>query len=91
MGFQHNITDSSLFTYHHGSDTTYLLLYVDNIVLTGSSTMLLHSIITQLNREFMIDLGALNYFLDISATRTLHGLFLSQRKYASKNLARAPV
>lgn len=34
----------------------------------------------------MTNLGALNYFLGISATRSSKGLFLSQRKYASEIL-----
>ena len=48
----------------------------------------------------MTDLGALNYFLGISVTRSSQGLFLSQQKYASEildrdhmskcNLARTP-
>lgn len=35
-----------LFIYQCGSDTFYLLLYVDNIVLTASSSSLLHRMIT---------------------------------------------
>ncbi|KAI3746178.1 hypothetical protein L6452_08601 [Arctium lappa] len=90
MGFQHSRTDSSLFTYHQATGTAYLLLYVDDIVLTASSASLLQAIIAQLSREFsMTDLGALNYFLGISATRTSQGLFLSQRKYATEILERA--
>jgi hypothetical protein len=34
-------SDTSLFVFHGGSDTVYLLLYVDNIILTASSTALL--------------------------------------------------
>ncbi|KAI3757628.1 hypothetical protein L6452_05170 [Arctium lappa] len=90
MGFQHSRTDSSLFTYHQATGTAYLLLYVDDIVLTASSASLLQSINAQLSREFaMTDLGALNYFLGISATHTSQGLFLSQRKYATEILERA--
>lgn len=37
----------------------------------------------------MTDLGVLNYFLGISATRSSQGLFLSQRKYATEILERA--
>ncbi|GJV86424.1 ribonuclease H-like domain-containing protein [Tanacetum coccineum] len=48
----------------HGSDTAYLLLYVDDIVLTASSTSLLQRIIASLHAEFsMTHLGPLNYFL----------------------------
>nr|GFC64159.1 NBS-containing resistance-like protein [Tanacetum cinerariifolium] len=48
-----------------GSDIAYLLLYVDDIVLTASSRAFLQRIITLLHSEFaMTDLGSLNYFLD---------------------------
>ncbi|GJZ72953.1 ribonuclease H-like domain-containing protein [Tanacetum coccineum] len=64
----------------YGDDTTFLLLYVDDIVLTASSDRLLQQIIASLHREFsMTDLGALNYFLGISVTRDSSGMFLSQR------------
>ncbi|XP_071740452.1 uncharacterized mitochondrial protein AtMg00810-like [Rutidosis leptorrhynchoides] len=74
----------------HGSDTAYLLLYVDDIVLTASSTGLLQRIITSLHNEFsMTDLGPLNYFLGINATRTASGMFLSQKQYATEIIERA--
>ncbi|GKB37360.1 ribonuclease H-like domain-containing protein [Tanacetum coccineum] len=82
-GFSHSRCDSSLFIYRQGIDTAYLLLYVDDIVLTASSEGLLQQIIGFLHQEFaMTDLGPLNYFLDISVTRDSSGLFLSQKKYA---------
>ncbi|GKB15834.1 ribonuclease H-like domain-containing protein [Tanacetum coccineum] len=52
-GFQHSKTDTSLFVYHMGSDVAYLLLYVDDIVLTASSTALLQRIITLLHKEIL--------------------------------------
>ncbi|GJZ09494.1 ribonuclease H-like domain-containing protein [Tanacetum coccineum] len=74
----------------HGSQVAYLLLYVDDIILTASSTSLLQQLIDSLHREFdMTDLGALNYFLGISAVRHSTCLFLSQRKYALQLLERA--
>ncbi|GJU96039.1 ribonuclease H-like domain-containing protein [Tanacetum coccineum] len=67
----------------YGTDTAYLLLYVDDIVLTASSESLLQQIIRSLHQDFaMTDLGLLNYFLGISVTRDSSGLFLSQKKYA---------
>ena len=48
LGFVEAKSDSSLFTYHRGSDTAYLLLYVDDIVLTASSTGFLQHIISSL-------------------------------------------
>ncbi|GJZ66253.1 ribonuclease H-like domain-containing protein [Tanacetum coccineum] len=88
--FYHSKTDSSLFIFHKGPDTAYLLLYVDDIILTASSTSLLQRIISSLHAEFaMTDLGPLNYFLGISATRTTSGIFLSQKKYATEILEQA--
>ncbi|GKA39678.1 ribonuclease H-like domain-containing protein [Tanacetum coccineum] len=59
-----------------GTDTAYLLLYVDDIVLTASSKHLLQQLIV----------GSLNYFLGISVTHDSSGMFLSQRKYATEIL-----
>ncbi|GJV11917.1 ribonuclease H-like domain-containing protein [Tanacetum coccineum] len=89
VGFIHSRCDTSLFIYRRGSDTAYLLLYVDDIILTASSTTFLQSIIATLHAEFsMTDLGPLDYFLGIFVTRNTSGMFLSQQKYAS---CRTPV
>jgi len=48
LGFVEAKCDTSLFIYRRGSDTVYLLLYVDDIVLTASSATLLRSTITAL-------------------------------------------
>nr|GFB31060.1 ribonuclease H-like domain-containing protein [Tanacetum cinerariifolium] len=62
----------------------------DDIILTASCPALFQQIIGSLNNEFdMTDLGALNYFLGISADRTPTTLFLSQNKYALQLLERA--
>ncbi|GKA20832.1 ribonuclease H-like domain-containing protein [Tanacetum coccineum] len=75
---------------HHGSQVAYLLIYVDDIILTTSCPALLQQIISSQNNEFdMTDLRALNYVLGISADRTPTGLFLSQKKYALQLLERA--
>ncbi|PNX67023.1 copia protein, partial [Trifolium pratense] len=90
LGFSHSISDHSLFIYHHGNDTAYILLYVDDIILTASSDALRDSIMSQLSIEFaMKDLGPLSYFLGISVTKHTGGLFLSQKKYAREIIERA--
>ncbi|WVZ81690.1 hypothetical protein U9M48_029040 [Paspalum notatum var. saurae] len=58
LGFTEAKSDTSLFVYRHGDETAYLLLYVDDIVLTASNQHLLQRIITSLQQEFaMKDLG----------------------------------
>jgi len=64
IGFAEAKSNTSLFVYQCGSNTTYLLLYVDDIVLTASSPGFLRRIISALQQEFaMKDLGELHHFL----------------------------
>ncbi|KAI3518344.1 hypothetical protein L1887_06964 [Cichorium endivia] len=90
IGFSQSLSDHSLFIYKHGGNMAYLLLYVDDIILTTSSDTLRLSIISQLSSAFaMKDLGPLSYFLGVAVTSHSNGLFLSQRKYASEIIDRA--
>ncbi|PNX83963.1 putative copia-type protein [Trifolium pratense] len=67
-----------------------LLLYVDDIILTGSSDTLLHNFLKLLQAEFALsDLGPLHYYLGIQVQRTSQGFFLSQSKYATDLLHKA--
>ena len=60
----------------------YLLLYVDDLVLTASSIELLQRTITSLQSEFVMkDLGELHHFLGMYVQRRGTGLFLSRRQY----------
>jgi hypothetical protein len=83
-------SDTSLFIYHHGADTAYLLLYVDDIVLTASSESLLRRIITALQQEFaMKDLGTLHHFLGVTVEPHPVEFLLHQRQYTRDILERA--
>jgi hypothetical protein len=90
IGFVEAKSDTSLFIYRRGDDTVFLLLYVDNIVLTASTADLLQRTIVALQREFVMkDLGPLHHFLGITAEHRSQGLFLHQRQYAIDILERA--
>ncbi|KAL8129094.1 hypothetical protein V2J09_018249 [Rumex salicifolius] len=68
---------------------SYLLVYVDDIILTASSSSLLRRIITALSAEFsMSDLGPLHHFLGVAVSPRSGGLFLSQEQYARDLLQR---
>nr|GEX52452.1 MAK10-like protein [Tanacetum cinerariifolium] len=74
----------------HGMDTAYLLLYIDDIVLTPSFETSLRQIIASLHQEFsMKDFGSLNYFFGIFVLRDSSRMFLSQKKYAVEILKKA--
>jgi hypothetical protein len=89
LGFMSAKSDTSLFIYQHGHDTICLLLYVDDIVLTSSSTSLLQWVIKTLQQEFsMIDLDHLHHFLGLTVTRQPDGFHISQRQYILEVLER---
>nr|XP_020201745.1 uncharacterized mitochondrial protein AtMg00810-like [Aegilops tauschii subsp. strangulata] len=90
LGFRSTRSDASLFVYHQGPDTAYLLLYVDNIILTACTAGLLSQLTARLRAEFAIkDLGPLHYFLGVEVVRRPDGFFLHQRKYTHELLDRA--
>ncbi|XP_028065040.1 uncharacterized protein LOC114268129 [Camellia sinensis] len=62
---------------------TILLIYINDILLTGSDPEQMHSTFV------MKELGFINYFLGIPVTSFLLGYFLSQHKYVYEILAKA--
>ncbi|CAL8150564.1 unnamed protein product [Prunus armeniaca] len=97
-GYIQSKADYSLFTRHKGHSFTALLIYVDDIVITGNDPIAISALKAFLHRHFHIkDLGDLKYFLGIEVSRSKQGIFLSQRKYAleilkdAKLLGAAPV
>jgi hypothetical protein len=78
IGFTCSRTDTSLFVLQCVEGTAFLLLYVNKIVLTASSTQLLDRITASLRSEFaMMDMGSLHYFLGIAVTHNSSGMHLS--------------
>ncbi|GAA0175455.1 hypothetical protein LIER_28624 [Lithospermum erythrorhizon] len=53
IGFVHSKSDQSLFIYQQGRDMAYLLLYIDDIILTTSSEPLRQSIMSSLNAKYV--------------------------------------
>ncbi|XP_026384850.1 uncharacterized protein LOC113280444 [Papaver somniferum] len=81
-GFAKSLCDNSLFTYHRGTTPIFVLVYVDDIIITGTDNNFLNSLKLRLASHFSIkDLGSLKYFLGIEVSRSSNGIFLCQRKY----------
>ncbi|KAM2281568.1 hypothetical protein ACFX1S_042149 [Malus domestica] len=60
----------------------FILVYVDDIIITGPNAQLYQDIISQLSGLFHVkDLGPLHYLLGIEVHRSSSGIFLSQQKY----------
>lgn len=59
-----------------------MLVYVDEIILTGNSQSHMDHLITALSSHFSLkDLGRLSYFLGIEAHHSSQGLLLTQHRY----------
>ncbi|KAG8500800.1 hypothetical protein CXB51_002985 [Gossypium anomalum] len=84
--------DNSLFVYHSGSTLVYVLVYVDEIIITGNDSQAIDRFVHDLNARFSLkDLGRLNYFLGIEVTYAKGGVFLSQKKYILELLQKASI
>ena len=83
------MANSSLFVYHSHQIIIYLLVYVDDIIITGNSSSQVSHLVTAFSKVFELKgLGALSYFLGIQIVPSRFGLTLCQSKYASDVLHR---
>lgn len=82
-GFTQSKHDHSLFVKKDGTAITLLIVYVDDIVITGNHVASIRALKDHLHAEIQIKgLGSLRYFLGIEVARSKKGLCLNQRKYA---------
>ena len=82
-GFQQSHLDYSLMTKKVGNDIVVVLIYVDDLLVTGSSCQLIEETKQVLKDHFRIkDLGDLRFFLGIEFARNSEGILMHQRKYA---------
>ena len=85
---------SNHFVFYKNSDSGIILLvvYVDDIIITGSDSKGISSLKSFLQSQFQTkDLGMLRYFLGIEVMRSKHGIFLSQRKYVLDLLSKTGI
>ena len=82
LGFVQSKQDYSLFTRSLDGHFVAILVYVDDMLVTGTSMSQINDVKHSLDQAFTIkDLGDLKYFLGIEISRTSQGTFMSQKKY----------
>jgi hypothetical protein len=90
IGFLPSQADVSLFHYRNGSVTTFLLVYIDDIIVASSSPTAVTALLRNLKDDFTLkDLGPLHYFLGLDVHRTSDGIHLSLAKYTEDILNHA--
>ncbi|KAH9783149.1 retrovirus-related pol polyprotein from transposon RE1 [Citrus sinensis] len=88
-GFRNSKSDSSLFLRKTKVSLIMVLIYVDDILVTGPNSEELDSFIQQFNTVFALkDLGRLSYFLGIEVLYGQDCIYLSQKKYIRDLLAK---
>lgn len=83
QGFQQSQADHTLFYKHSDrGKRTILIVYVDDIIVTGHDYSELEQLKGYLAGEFELkDLGNLKYFLGMEVARSNAGIVVSQKKY----------
>ncbi|WOH00710.1 hypothetical protein DCAR_0520084 [Daucus carota subsp. sativus] len=82
FGFCQSHSDNSMFTIVKDGAFCGVLVYVDDILVTGASAVLDAEVKAFLRSKFKIkDVGPLKYFLGIEVARSTAGFYLNQRKY----------
>jgi hypothetical protein len=82
LNYKQSNADHTLFYKRRDGKLAILIVYVDDIVITGDDEEEIKMLKLHLAREFEVkDLGHLRYFLGIEVSRGAKGIYLSQRKY----------
>ncbi|KAL9269974.1 Retrovirus-related Pol polyprotein from transposon RE1-like protein [Drosera capensis] len=82
IGFSRSSADSSQFVHRRSQETMILLVYVDDIIITGDDTAEIVKVKAHLSKQFHIkDLDTLKYFLGIEVAKKGKSFLLNQRKY----------
>ena len=88
LGFTKSKSDPNLYLKIVEDEPVILLLYVDELFLTGNEKQIMESK-KKLAEEFeMKDLGLMHYFLGLEVWQSLEGIFLNQGNYAVEILKR---
>ena len=80
IGFEQSKPDYSLYVMHTDKGSVIVVIYVDDLIVTGDNVNAIRMLKRQLHSEFdMKDLGELCYFLGIKVVTADDGIWLVQR------------
>ena len=92
QGFENFKRDVSLLCKSVKSKIFIILIYVDDIIITGNNSKGIKVVPENLNKTFALkDLGDLNFFFGIQFIRNQDTILLSQTKYVQELLAKTEI
>ncbi|WKA02856.1 hypothetical protein VitviT2T_021008 [Vitis vinifera] len=90
-GFHQSRAYFSLFTKISGNSFTVVLIYVDDMIITGNDENVIAALKESLHTKFRIkDLGQLRYFLGIEVARSTDGALISWKTKKQTSVSRSP-
>ena len=76
-----------MFVRQQGKYLVILVMYVDDLIITGNNDDHIVQMKKELHASFkMTDLGLLHYYLGVEVFQHPHHIFISQSKYAAEVL-----
>jgi hypothetical protein len=81
MGFEKSDVDANLCFIIRGEDMLILILYVDDLFITGVEDLIAECKLRIASEFEMSDIGLMHYFLGMEVWKEEGYIFLSQRKY----------
>lgn len=85
VGCTRSALDPNLYFHFHNHQTAIILLFVDDLLITGNSKSLISSLKAKLQTKYRTkDLGPVKRNLGIDFLTTSHGILLHQKPYAHK-------
>jgi hypothetical protein len=88
MGFEKSDVDPNLYFIIRGEDTLILILYVDDLFITGAEDLIAECKLGLASEFEVSDIGLMHYFLGMEVWQEEGHIFLGQGKYAADILSR---
>ena len=84
QNFQRCKSDTNVYIQNYDGNFIIVVLYVDELLITGSTVASITTIKTALHSAFeMSDLGLLKQFLGLEIEQNIDGIMVNQSKYIS--------
>jgi hypothetical protein len=88
LGFNKSVVDANLYYKVVNGESLILILYIDDLFLTGAESLIAWCKYELASEFEMKDLGMMHYFLGLEVWQRTDEIFLTQGKYIVENLRR---